>query len=279
MTHALTLAAREWVKLEPTKLTTLQGILRKLPRPKRRMSPRVKALLRQFDDAATKRLLFDLPDALWREVTSDKSPDWRTLDLAQCAIGIETLIYIPIRRKNLCGLGYGKHLFLRDRTRSISTLEIPAEEAKGGEELAFDIPGPLAQRMIDYREKIAPRIIGRRPTHIFVKATGERKAQLKISAMIKRCLKQRAGIDLHVHAFRHLHGKLILEKQPGSFETVRAVLGHKTSDITRDFYAGMNSQRAARHHRKIIEESLSENPKALSKRGRKRNEREEQRFE
>ena len=46
------------------------------------------------------------------------------------------------------------------------------------------------------------------------------------------------------HLFRHLAGKLYLERQPGGHETVRQFLRHKKIDTTTTFYTGLDNKRA-----------------------------------
>ena len=85
------------------------------------------------------------------------------------------LTYMPLRSQNLRGLIFDEHVFLRDPNRSISSLEIPADEVKNKTELAFDIPPHIAKMLIEYRDRIAPDVIGRRPERIFVNADGRPK--------------------------------------------------------------------------------------------------------
>jgi integrase len=66
--------------------------------------------------------------------------------------------------------------------------------------------------------------------------------------------------------FRHLSAKVLLDAQPGNFETVRRLLGHKSLSTTVGAYAGIDSRRAARHQQRLIEEALAaEKPVRRSK--------------
>ena len=69
--------------------------------------------------------------------------------------------------------------------------------------------------------------------------------------------KEGAGIALSSHQFRHLSAKVLLDAEPGSFETVRQLLGHKSLRTTVGAYAGIDSRRAARHHQRLVEEALA----------------------
>ena len=62
------------------------------------------------------------------------------------------------------------------------------------------------------------------------------------------------------HQFRHLSAKVLLDAEPGSFETVKQLLGHKSLKTTVGAYAGIDSRRAARHHQRLVEQALAAHP-------------------
>ena len=84
---------------------------------------------------------------------------------------------MPLRPQNLATLEFDTHLFMREGARAISTLEVPAHEVKNRTELAFDIPPRVAKMLIEYRDRFAPKIIGHRPTRLFVNVDGTPKNQ------------------------------------------------------------------------------------------------------
>jgi integrase len=110
--------------------------------------------------------------------------------------------------------------------------------------------------LIEYRDRIVPKVIRRRPERVFVNADGTPKSQSTVAWLIKTYLARRAGIVLTPHQFRHLSAKVLLDAEPGSFENVRQLLGHKNHKTTTNFYAGIDTRRAARHHQHLIEKTL-----------------------
>ena len=68
---------------------------------------------------------------------------------------------------------------------------------------------------------------------------------------ISRTIFQYTGLHMHPHLFRHLAAKLHLEAEPGSYEAVRRLLGHKTLRTTTGFYTGLENAAAARHYDKL----------------------------
>jgi hypothetical protein len=58
---------------------------------------------------------------------------------------------------------------------------------------------------------------------------------------------------------------VVLDAEPGNFETARQLLGHKSLRTTVEAYAGIDSRRAARHHQRLVEEALAtEKPRRRS---------------
>jgi integrase len=257
--RALIRIAREWVKVDDAVLTGLKRVASKLPAPTRYdLTLKNKQFLRQFDDPQALRRLRWLPEQLWKEVKNEirQKPNFRTLAKAQAALALGLLTFISIRSENLWELEFDQHIFLRSGPGAISTLELNPEEVKNESVIGFDIPPHLAKMLIEYRESLAPAHIGHRPTRLFVHADGAPKAQSTVAYLIVTYAKRRAGITLTPHQFRHLAAKIMLDANPGNFEGVKQVLGHKNLKTTM-IYAGMDSRRAGRHHQALIEQAVA----------------------
>jgi integrase len=259
LAETLAQIAREWVKVDAGVLAELKKLVGKMPMPQPGLTDKNKGFLRQFDDPAVLQRLHDLPDRLWAEVRR-QPPHFRTLAKAQAALALNILCYIPLRLQNLVPLTFDVHLFVRAEANAISSLEIAAPEVKNKTDMAFDIPRRTAKMLIEYRDRTAPKIIGRRPDRLFVNADGSPKSPSTVAWLIKTYARRRAGIVLTSHQFRHLSAKVLLDAEPGSFETVRQLLGHKSLKTTVGAYAGIDSRRAARHHQHLIEQALATRP-------------------
>jgi hypothetical protein len=186
--------AREWVKVDDPVLAELQRLAGKLKAPKRDLTPKNKAFLRQFDDPQALVRLKKLPEQLWQEVKSkkDEQPNFRTLAKAQAALGIAIPTYLPVRPENLSDLEFDKHLFVRAEPGATSTLELDSEEVKNNNDVGFDIPVRLAKMLREYRDRIAPKHIGHRPRRLFVNLNGAPKNQATVSYLIRSYARRRA---------------------------------------------------------------------------------------
>ena len=80
----------------------------------------------------------------------------------------------------------------------------------------------------------------------------QHKRPRTLSQQITDVIAEETGLTLTPHQFRHLAAMLYLERNPGSYETVRRVLGHKFMKTTTDFYTGLESRSAVRHFDQTI---------------------------
>jgi len=260
LARALVEIAQQWVKVDEAAAAELRRLAGKLPSPTPGLTRKNKDALRQFDDPQALHRLVRFPHRVWAEVKKSTRHDRNTLAKAQVALAVGILCYMPIRPQNLAALAFDVHLFLKEGPDAVSSLELPASEVKNKMPLAFDIPPRLAKMLSEYRDDVAPKIIGWKPDCLFVNVDGTRKHQSTLAHLIIRYLKKREGIFLSPHQFRHVSAKVMLNHSPGNFEGVRQLLGHHSVDTTSAFYAGIDSRRAARHHQRLIDEILNTPP-------------------
>lgn len=120
-----------------------------------------------------------------------------------------------------------------------------------------------------YRNEIAPGVIGKPPDAVFVKWTGRPRGQAAITDAIEKAILKHLGVRLTPHQFRHLVAKIILDANPGAYELVRQMLGHKNTKTTTNFYAGIDTRRAGRAHADLIMQ-LREKGISRRRRGQRR---------
>jgi integrase len=249
--------AYQWVKVDEATADELRRLAGKLPKPAPGLTRKNKGALRQFDDPQALHRLVSFPYRVWAEVKRSTRHDRYTLAKAQVALAVGILCYMPIRSQNLAALTFDVHLFLKEGPGAVSSLELAASEMKNKMPMAFDIPPRLAKMLIEYRDEIAPKAIGKKPDNLFVNVDGIRKGQSTLAHLISRHLKKREGILLSPHQFRHVSATVMLNRSPGNFEGVRQLLGHSSIETTSAFYAGIDSRRAARHHQHLIDDILN----------------------
>ena len=75
-----------------------------------------------------------------------------------------------------------------------------------------------------------------------------------LAKQLKAFVWSQTGLIVHAHIFRHLAAKLFLQANPGEYETVRQLLGHKSVTTTIDFYADADTELAFRRYDEMVAE-------------------------
>jgi integrase len=72
------------------------------------------------------------------------------------------------------------------------------------------------------------------------------------------------------HQFRHLAARIILRTNPGAYETVRQLLGHKNLRTTTWFYSEEDTKAAGLHHQRMVEEAAARDLSGLRRKNSRR---------
>jgi integrase len=64
------------------------------------------------------------------------------------------------------------------------------------------------------------------------------------------------GLRLTAHQFRHAAAALMLQHDPGNYEWVRRVLGHRNIRTTINFYIGLETTQANERFGQIVREHV-----------------------
>jgi integrase len=240
------------VKLSAHEVAALKTLRSKLgPRPSG-LTEKNKSMLRKFDDPRLVTDLIHLPDRLWTGARRRLPTSRRAFIDLQTACAIDLLIHVPVRMQNLACLNFQAHLHWPQGRRKPALVTFRGDETKNQSPLEFEIPTVLAERLQVYRNEIAPAVIGERPAAMFVSFAGRPRKQDTIKMTITKTIRRYLGVKLTPHQFRHLAAKIILDANPGAYELVRQLLGHKNLSTTTMFYAGIDTRRAGRAHADLI---------------------------
>jgi len=244
--------AREWVRAPATTIVELKKLRAKLGPPPTGMTEKNRALLRTFDDVRLLSALMNLPDRLWRQARRRLATSRRPFIDLQTALAIDILTHTPLRMENLSVLTFGVHLHWPQGRGKPALIVIRGHEVKNSYPLEFEIPTALAERLQVYWCEIAPAVTGKRPDALFVAWDGTPITQQALTIRIERAIRKHLGTKVTPHQFRHLTAKIILDANPGAYELVRQMLGHKNTKTTVSNYAGVDSKRAGRAHADLL---------------------------
>jgi integrase len=250
--NSLIAIAREWVKVSSDQFVALKAIRSRLGALPSGLTEKNKTTLRQFNDERLLARILKLPDKLWRHAASQLKTSRRQFIELQDALAIDILLVAPLRMENLAALKFDEEVqWLQGQGRPAVIL-VKSEETKNKVPLEFDLPPELSDRLAAYRNKIAPAVIGKRPDAVFVTWSGKPRTQAAIALSVMNAVLKYVGVRMTPHQFRHLAAKIVLDRNPGAYELVRQLMGHKNMQTTTNFYAGIDTRRAGRAHSELI---------------------------
>jgi len=244
--------AKEWVTVSSDRLMALKAIRSRLGAMPSGLTEKNKTLLRQFDDERRLGRLLGLPDRLWRQAARQLKTSRREFVALQDALAIDILLVAPMRMKNLAALNFDDQIQWPHGQGRRAVILVKSEATKNNVPLEFELPLELSDRLVTYRNSIAPAVIGKRPDAVFVTWRGKPRTQAAIATSIEKAVLKYVGVRLTPHQFRHLAAKLMLDHNPGAFDLVRQLMGHKNMQTTTNFYAGIDTRRAGRAHCELL---------------------------
>jgi integrase len=231
--------------LDQAHLDLMTAIMRRLDVGKRGLTKNNRSRLRPLDDPQNAAALLGLPEKLIGLAARNPRAHAGALE-AQTAVAIEILLMAPPRISNLAQLDLEQHLVRSGRGKELH-LVLEPEDVKNDEPLEYPLP-PESVALIElYLEQFRPRLCLPGCTALFPGRGGGSKSLNALRDQISKAIHRHTGMRMHPHLFRHAGAKLFLDANPGSYEVVRRVLGHRSLNTTTTFYTGLETARAVRH--------------------------------
>jgi integrase len=241
----LTSIARRWVKVSSAELARLYAIKKATAPRLTGMTEKNKETVRQFQDLELVQRYLALPERLFRDEAS-KPPSLRSALRLQIALAIEILTVAPMRLKNLANLDLDQHL-KRIGNQAVH-IYLPGGQVKNGMSLELPLPARTQGLLTSYVKSYRPLQIQEQHRFLFPGRGYKSKQSTALGTQITAMLKAELGIAMTAHQFRHVAGYLFLLQNPGAYEVVRRLLGHKDIQTTIDFYTDLDLPQAARQY-------------------------------
>ncbi|MBT5351015.1 MAG: site-specific integrase [Rhodospirillales bacterium] len=247
--------AKHWVRIDADQMEGLKDLRKRLGSDRSGLTEKNRATLRQFDSDRNVLLFLELPDKLFAAARKAPIDDVRAAIKAQIALAVAILTIAPLRMHNLAALRLDKHIIRPGGPKGPVHIVIPANETKAGEPIEYALPVESAELLNTYIAGYRPRLCNDECPWLFpAKGTNKQKAQGTLSQQISEVVLKETGIIITPHQFRHVAAKLLLDENPGNFETVRQLLVHKSIKSTVGYYTGLQSANASKHYDKVLSE-------------------------
>ena len=118
---------------------------------------------------------------------------------------------------------------------------------KNGEPLEYPLPPGSVALIERYLAQFRPALAPAGSTALFPGGSQGCKHGNTLREQIADAVFAHTGMRVNPHLFRHIAAKLFLDANPGSYEVMRRVLGHRSIETTTAFYTGLETAAAVRH--------------------------------
>jgi integrase len=210
-----------------------------------------------------------LTDGVWSEVVSlpkvlmeqarlaeDHAPRKAAI-AAQLTAAIAILTFAPVRLGNLSKIELGQNLIKPGGPNTPYWLVFPNYDVKNRVDLNFKFDQPLTDLIEEYVHGFRPTLLrGANTACLFPGEAGQPKQKFQFSKQITVRVQKATGLRLTVHQFRHAAAAIYLKHQPGDYETVRRLLGHRDIQTTVRFYCGLQTLEATEQFGRLIRQQI-----------------------
>lgn len=251
LARLMAIIAEHWADLPAEEIRKIKSAASKLRPPKVGMTERNRAKLRALADEENLKRLVSLPAAAVAMLDRNR-PTVTDAVVVQSAFAIAIQLTAPIREKNLAALDLERHIHRASKKEGF--LVIPASEVKNRREIELPLSAHALKLLDLYVEIYWPLLLKEtRSSKLFVSWNGRPKTPDQLGAQIPKFIRERTGLDVNLHLFRHLAGFVFLRSHPGEYETVRQLLGHKSLTTTVSFYTGLEQADAFRRYDQVLD--------------------------
>lgn len=235
--------AKHWVQAPADEIEALRKIARKV-RPRRGITEKNKQRLGQLADPENAVRLLELPYDLVATARAMPFGEEAAL-MVQNALAIAILTVAPMRVANLSSLHLERHITgTRAGSNGPMHIVIPAQEVKNEVDLEFPLPDDVATVLSLYLREFRPLLVEGYSPWLFPNTTDGPKQPHQLSAQIPKVIHEACGLAVNCHLFRHFWALLYLKRNPGDYETVRQLLGHKSIQTTIENYCWVERSEA-----------------------------------
>lgn len=218
------------------------------------MAKKNRALLNGFDDEQLLARFLAAPKLTFERLLEKKTRGWLQQGELMVALATTISMHAPLRPANMCALIVGEHVFRRSVNEvEVLQIKVSGDIVKNDEDLDFELSGEVVELYDLYMEHgYGDKSV--EPLYLYRRRDKTAKSPNALSRQIARYLEREIGIYMTGHTFRHVTGYLYLKDNPGDYETVRQLLGHKDIKTTMTFYAAMDKRCASKRVNAFLEE-------------------------
>lgn len=247
MASTMVVVAHEYVGVEGDDLDELKKIRNRLKCRERGMTDKNRNRLRPLLSPENQTKFLCLTDKLMK-MAAKNGHTHRSALMVQKALVHEILIHAPMRLDNLINLNLNRHIKrIKNSSRSQLFVVIPADEVKNQEMLEYELPEPTVRLFDSYVNDYRPLLLkSMEEGWLFPGEVHGHKHQVTLRSQLIRIVEKHTGLRINPHLYRHIAAFFYLQANPGDYETVRRLLGHRSVETVMMFYAEFDGLAARR---------------------------------
>jgi integrase len=241
------------------------------------MCERNERRLAQIEDPEVLRAFVNLPFRVAKRHAEVAAPTISEALEMQMAALLAILLFLPVRIKNAAALDLDKHLRIPvGGGAGRWHVHFGPHEVKNAKAIDGRFNEIVSALLARYVDVFRPVLLKRPSSKLFVSQHGTGKGSNVLSTQFSRFVRREIGLIFNAHLMRHFAAFAYLKANPGHYESVRQMLGHKSIATTVKFYSKEAADNAFSRYDGIISAqldrsalSLTRPPKKTSKRTKK----------
>lgn len=252
------------VGVAETDLEKLRALHKKVRHVPDGMSERNARRLAQFEEPQVLRAFVNLPFEVAKRHAHVLVPTIREALEMQMATLLAILLFLPVRIKNASALDLDRHL-RRPVGAGVGRwhVHLAQHEVKNSKSIDGRFNEAVSSLLARYVDVFRPVLLKDASSKLFVSRHGCGKGPGALSMQFSRFVRREIGVIFNAHLMRHFAGFTYLKANPGHYEAVRQMLGHKNIATTVKYYCKEDTDNAFARYDDIISAQLEAKP-ALS---------------
>lgn len=216
------------------------------------------------------------PDEIIDKLLRKKKKTRADAITAQTAVVWAFQLCAPLRGANAVQLREGETLFWHGSGRNrILRIVVPGDKTKNEIALRFVLRPDIVRLYEIYKKVFFPLLGYKDQGYLCPGRENDHKRASQLSARIAKLSSQKLGIRMTAHKWRHAVGYIYLLHNPGRYEPIRRLLGHKSVKTTERYYAFMLAEDAQDEINAMFDEIRERGRERLRRNSRDRKSRHE----
>ncbi|MDE2576289.1 MAG: site-specific integrase [Rhodospirillales bacterium] len=221
------------------------------------MSPKNERRLRALLEPHVYAKLLHLPEEWMRQASLPDTDPHEAARLAMYAASLTILMHCAPRRGDLVTLRIDVNLVRATPRGPVEALSFALSKSITGKTLDWPLSEAAARLLGIYMRKYRPLLAGEGNAHLFPNQGSSHRNVHEFAVQLSGRVEEAIGAEFNMHLARHFAAVRYLRAHPGHYEVVSRMLGHSKVDTTMRFYAGLETDAAARQANQLLSDETA----------------------